>query len=226
MIDYQGIVAGVLQGAGAPAAAFTTPATWGYAKEIFSAAYKKLPPAQQDVAGAQALVDQAGVPAQPIVVAVDAGNQAGVTAVTSIQDSARQIGLTVDIKTFESAAFAGVLFDPKAREGIDMVFVTSTTDIADPLELYAQALPGSPYEWTGYVNPAFVDPTTQALGVADPTKRAQLVTQGQASFAEQVQVLPVYSPNELLFMSKKITGPPVSSLSSLYYPWAATVGAP
>jgi peptide/nickel transport system substrate-binding protein len=227
VVDYKGIVNAVLQGAGEPAAAFATPATWGYSHDIFAAGYAKLPPASQDVSGAQALIKEAGgAPSQPIVIGVDAGNQPGVAAVTSIQDSARKIGLNVQIKTFESAAFANVLFDPKAREGLDMVFVTATTDLAEPLELYAQGLPGSPYDWTKFANPAFSDPMTQALGEPDPTTRANLVVQGQASFAEQVQLLPVYSPYELLFMNKKITGPPVSSLSSLYYPWAATVGAP
>jgi peptide/nickel transport system substrate-binding protein len=226
VIDYRGIATGILQATGTPAAAAATSSTWGYAKDIFSKAYAALPPAKQDLTKAASLLSEAGIPTQPIVLGVDAGNAAAVAAVTSIQDSARKVGLAVTVKPYPTAAYQGLFFDAKARAGLDGLFATTTADIPDPLELYIQLIPSSSYNFTGYDNHGFTQPITQATSISDPAQRATLITQAQASFADQVQLLPVFAQYELLFMNKKITGPAVSTLGYLYYPWAATVGAP
>jgi peptide/nickel transport system substrate-binding protein len=226
VINYDGIVKGILLGTGIPLAAATPSPTWGYSEDIFAKAYAALPPAKQNSDKATSLLKAAGTPTQPIVLGVDAGNAQSVAAVTSIQDAAKKIGLAVTVKSYPTATYQGLFFDEKARAGLDALFASTTADIPDPLELYIQLVPSSPYNFTGYDNPGFTQPITQAQSVSDPTQRATLVTQAQASFAEEVQILPVYSQNELLFMSKKITGPAVSTLGFLYYPWAATVGAP
>jgi peptide/nickel transport system substrate-binding protein len=226
VIDYQGIVQGVLRGAGAPSTTPTPVATWGYAKATFATAESKLLPAKQDLTLAKKLVAEAGAPAQPIVIAVNAGNQTDEETVASIQDSAKKAGLTVTIKSVPAASYQGLFFDAKARQGIDALMATTTADIPDPLELYIQLIPSSPYNFTGYDNPGFTAPIEQATAVSDPEQRAQLVTQAQASFTDQVQLLSLYAAYERLFMNKRITGPAVSTLGYLYYPWAATVGAP
>jgi peptide/nickel transport system substrate-binding protein len=226
VIDYQGIVQGVLRGAGAPTTTPTPVATWGYAKATFATAESKLLPAKQDLTLAKKLVAEAGAPTQPIVIAVSAGNQTDEETVASIQDSAKKAGLAVTIKSVPAASYQGLFFDAKARQGIDALMATTTADIPDPLELYIQLIPSSPYNFTGYDNPGFTVPIEQATAVSDPEQRAQLVTQAQASFTDQVQLLSLYAAYERLFMNKRITGPAVSTLGYLYYPWAATVGAP
>ena len=51
--------------------------------------------------------------------------------------------------------------------------------------------------------------------------------EGQKSATEQVQLwLPLYNLYQLLYMNKRITGAPVWTFGSLFYPWAATLGAP
>jgi peptide/nickel transport system substrate-binding protein len=63
------------------------------------------------------------------------------------------------------------------------------------------------------------------MTTADDDKRAELTSEAQKSFVENDQFIPLYSPDTTLFMNKDITGPAVSGLQQLYYPWAATIGA-
>ena len=126
-----------------------------------------------------------------------------------------------------AATFQTLFYDPKAREGIDAIYSTSTGDIPEPLEPYLQFVPSSPFNYTGFDNPGYTKPIEEARGVSDPEARAKLVTQAQASAASIVQTfVPLYTTKVLLYLNKRVTGAPVNSLSSLYYPWAATLGAP
>lgn len=226
-IDYKGIVTALLKGTATPTAAGAPPASWGYAKDVFSAGYQALPAATQDLEVAKSLVQQAGTPSQPVVIAYDAADSTAAAVVASIQDTASQVGLTVKLKPLPTTTYQSLFFDPNARKGIDAFFVTSTLDIPDPAELYLQLVPSSPYNYTGFSNPAFTNPIMKAQGEADPATRAELVVQGQASAAEIVQMLlTVYSPNQMVFLNERVTGVPVSTLCALYYPWAATLGAP
>lgn len=226
-IDYDGITAGLLQGTATPAAAVIGEGYWGYAKETYAAAYAALPPAKQDLEAAKGLVQAAGAPTAPIVLAFDAGDTIAASIVASIQDSAKQIGLTVELKPLPAATLATVWYDPEARKGIDAVYSTSSGDIPEPLEVYGQFVSSSPLNYTGFVNPAYDEPIEQARGVSDAEERAALVAQGQAASVEIVQsFLPLSHNQVLLYLNDRVTGAPVNSLSSLYYPWAATLGAP
>jgi peptide/nickel transport system substrate-binding protein len=226
-IDYQGIIAAIMKGAAIPAPALPTSVTWGYAKATFQQANDALPPAVQNLDGARKLVTEAGAPTEPIVIAYDSSDDTMASVLASVQDSAKQVGLDVQLKPMPTSTYLTLYYDKKVREGVDMFAVTSTFEVPDPLELYFQMLSPGPYNYTGYNNPEFNDPIREALGVSDPQKRAELVTQGQASATEQVQLwLTVYNPYQLLYLGDKITGAPVWTFGSLYYPWAATLGAP
>jgi len=225
LVDYNGIVKVVLGGAGAPETSIAPSSTWGYAAATFADGHSKLRPAAQDLTLARQLLAQAGIPAKPIVIAVNADNHEMVQTVTAIQDSARQLGLQIDMRSLPTATYNSLFFDTKARAGIDAMMSFVTVDAPDPLELYIQVLPGL-YDYDGYNDQAFVGPMTEATGVSDSVQRAQLVVQAQATYINDVAILPVYSSYVRLFMNKRITGPSVSILGYLYYPWAATVGAP
>jgi len=225
LIDYNGIVKVVLGGAGTPETSITPSDTWGYASSTFADGHAKLRSAAQDLGLAKQLLAQAGIPTQPIVIAVNADNHEMVQTVTAIQDSARQLGLQITLRSLPTATYNNLFFDAKARAGIDAMMSFVTVDIPDPLELYIQVIPGL-YDYDGYADQAFLGPITEATGVSDPTNRAQLVVQAQATYINDVAILPVYASYVRLFMNKRITGPAVSVLGYLYYPWAATVGAP
>lgn len=226
-IDYEGITTGLLQGTAVPAASVVGPAYWGYAEDTYAAAYDALPQGQQDLDGAKALVEAAGAPSAPIVVAFDAGDSIAASTVASIQDSAKQVGLAVELKPLPAATLVTLFYDPAAREGVDAIYSTSSGDIPEPLEAFAQFVSTSYLNYTGFVNPAYDEPLAQARGEADPEARAALVAEAQAAAAEIVQTfLPLSHNKVLLYLNNRVTGAPVNSLSSLYYPWAATLGAP
>jgi len=226
-IDYDGITRAILKDTATPAAALVGSAYWGYAKDTYSAAWDALPPAKQNLDSAKSLVQAAGAPSAPIVVAFDSGDTIAASVIASVQDSAKKVGLTVSLKAMPAATFQTLFYDPKAREGIDAIYSTSTGDIPEPLEPYLQFVPSSPFNYTGFDNPGYTKPIEEARGVSDPEARAKLVTQAQASAAAIVQTfVPLYTTKVVLYLNKRVTGAPVNSLSSLYYPWAATLGAP
>lgn len=225
-IDYEGITTGLLQGTAVPGASVVSPAYWSYAKETYAAAYEALPAAEQDLDGAKALVEAAGAPSAPIVVAFDSGDTIAASTVASIQDSAKKVGLTVELKPLPAATLVTLFYDPAAREGVDAIYSTSSGDIPEPLEVFSQFVSTSYLNYTGFVNPAYDEPLAEARGVADPQARAALVAKGQAAAADIVQTfLPLSHNKVLLYLNNRVTGAPVNSLSSLYYPWAATLGS-
>lgn len=170
---------------------------------------------------------EAGAPSQPIVLAFDSGDAIAASVVASIQDSAKKAGLTVELKPMPFATLITLFYDPSARKGIDMTYSTSSGDVPEPLEVYGQFVSSSPLNYTGFVNPDFDGPLAQARATADPEQRAALVAQAQASSVGMVQsFLPLVYNQTLLYLNKRVTGAPVNSLSALYYPWAATLGAP
>lgn len=226
-VDYDGITKGLLQGTATPEAAAATAAYWGYAKDTFQKGYDALPPAKQDLAGAKALVAQAGAPSAPIVIAFDSGDSIAASVVASIQDSAKKVGLQVTLKPVPPATLVTMWYDPTARKGVDAIYSTSSGDLPEPLEAYGQFLSTSPLNYTGFVNPVWDTALEKAFVTTDPQARAALIVQAQASAADLVQsFLPLASNQTLLYLNKRVTGAPVNSLSSLYYPWAATLGAP
>ena len=69
-----------------------------------------------------------------IVIAIDAGNETGLSAVTSIQDSAKQVGLELRIKTFDAGAFV--------------------LDVREPDEWVAGHIPGARnLPWSDHLDP-------------------------------------------------------------------------
>ena len=168
-VDYSGIVNAILKGAATPWPVLPSSVTWGYAKDAFQQANDALPPATQNLAGAKELVQEAGAPTQPIVIAYDSSDDTSASVLASVQDSAKKIGLDVELRPMPTSTFLTIYYDKKVREGVDMFMVTSTFEVPDPLELYFQMLAPGPYNYTGYENPKFNDPIKQAIGVNNPS---------------------------------------------------------
>jgi peptide/nickel transport system substrate-binding protein len=225
LIDYDGIVSGVLNGAGAPAASIAPAAAWGAASDIYSAAYDKLPPAKQNLDRAKELIASAtSPPTRPIQIGVTSDDEQVLKAAQAIQSTAAGLGLDIVVKVLPPAEFTSLFFDAKAREGYDLLMNTVTVDVPDPLELYVQLAPPSPYNIAGIDNPTYVDPLEQARSETDADARAASVVKAQQSFADNVYGFPIYSEYSRVFLNNRLTGVPVSALGRLYYPWAATLG--
>ena len=225
VVDYAGITAGVLGGYAQPAKTFAPEATWGYAPDIFKDGDADLAGGKQDVDAARKLVEEAGgAPNEPIVIAVNSDDISIVNAVTTIQASAKTIGLKVEIRKLPAAEFTDLFFNEEARKGVNVMVNNVTVDAADPLELLIQLIPGSPYDYTGLDDKRFADAATKAAETTDDQERARLTNAALKIYNDQVYGIPLYSQDARLFLNNAVTGAPVNSLSQWYYPWAATVG--
>ena len=224
-LDREGIVAAAVNGRAEPLAAIVAPSSWGYAQETFQAAWDQLPPPTSNLEEAQALVEEAGVPDEPIVLANLAEDEELLIISTALQDAARELGMELEIRTLPVGKYAPLFFDAEAREGIDMFLTGWYTDIPEPLNMYGTIFTsdgGSNYN--GYSNPEYDALIDEALGTDDVEARAELINQAQAISVEDVPWIPLYAPNVRLFLGDRITGAPASFVY-LYYPWAAEIGA-
>jgi peptide/nickel transport system substrate-binding protein len=225
-IDYQGIVKTVLQGTGEAIPTLVTPATYdGYAQSVWEQGVKDVPAPSQDLAGAKALVKQAGgPPKQPIVIAYRPSNQLYTQVLDSLQSSAAKVGIKIVLRGIPDSTYANLFDDPKARVGLDGLITLNYTDVPDPLEFYTQiAIPNVPENFDGYDDTQVVNLLGQARASGDPTTRAQLTVKAQTLMAKQVIWIPIVGVNTRLFMNNRITGAP-STFDYLYYPWAADLG--
>src|SRR5690606_3795801 len=68
-IDYEGIRDGVFASAAEVNKTFTPKAAWGYSEAIYQTAWDQVEAGATDLDRAQALVEDAGAPAEPIVLA-------------------------------------------------------------------------------------------------------------------------------------------------------------
>ena len=224
VIDYQGIVQGILGGAGESTAVLTPALVWGDFQKERQEAMSSAPPAVQDLEGAKALVAEIGAPIPPIRIAVSADDVQIASTLAAVQHSAAEAGLTVEFQRVPAQEIMNFLYDPAARERFDLYTGMVTSEIPDPLELYSQIAPGAPYNFANINDPAFVDPLNAALAESDAQKRAALTAQAEKGLTEGAYYFPLYAPYSRVFLGKRITGAPVSTLSQLYYPWAALIG--
>ena len=212
-----------------PLSSIATPTTWGYAREIFAAAYGELgvkPTA--DLEAAKALVREAGVPSETITVWSSAERREANAAASYIADVGRELGLKMKVQTVPIQVYATWLFDPAVRAKTDLALTVWWTDVAEPLQaLWAIVDPRGVTNYNGYRNPDAIRPLAKAFGEGDDAARARLVTEAQhVMFAEDMMWIPLVNVDTPTWMSKRITGGPVGLPGAFYTPWAAFVGAP
>ncbi|MYS80744.1 ABC transporter substrate-binding protein [Embleya scabrispora] len=223
-IDYKGIVQQIYKGTASPLRAYVGPGTWGYAPDVYTAAYKALTEPHTDLDAARKLVQDAGAPKDEIVIAAVSDFPLYAQLATVVQDAGKKIGLNVRLQGFPTSTYTTFFFEKDARNQVDAFFTTNYTDIPEPLQMYRGFRPGDFYNYDGYDNPEVTKKLDEALRTTDDTARARLVTEAQARITTDSAVLPIVEPANRLFMSKRITGAPASFVY-LYYPWAADVGA-
>jgi peptide/nickel transport system substrate-binding protein len=218
----------IFQGTAAPTKAFAPPNLWSYANSTFAAGYAKLPSTATNVDKAKELVKQAGSPKQSMSLLVNADDVAATQTATLIQAAATSIGLNVKISPLPAAQTIAISFDAKRAAQYDMiVFVSSYSDVADPLEFNLSVLhTAGAFDISGYSNKkvdAWVD---QARATLNPTKRAELINKAQAQgIGRDLAQFCLVNYAERLFMNNRITGAVPSLPSQLYYPWARDLGS-
>jgi peptide/nickel transport system substrate-binding protein len=227
-IDRPAIAKSIFKGTATPIYSLVFPTVWSYGKDSLAAAYAALPNRTVDTAKAKQLVAQAGNPTQPLLVLVSAGDPSAVSIAEYVQAAVSSIGLKVKIVQQPPAQALAIPFEPNARKHYDLMLqISGYYDIPEPLEQPLMGwLPGALFNYNNYHDPKVGSLLHQASATADPNARAALVNQAQAiAQGQQIATLPLVNFDERLFMNNRITGATASLPSSLYYPWAADVGA-
>jgi peptide/nickel transport system substrate-binding protein len=223
-IDRQGIVDTVNGGTGEPARAIANPGSWGYAPEVFAAAWDALPEVTVDVAAGTALAEDAGIVGETLVLATTNEILAIANATNIVADAAKQIGLEVELQTVSAANYINLFIDPAAREGVDGFVTVNYPDFADPAALYASfVLANGSQNYNGYENPDVTALMNEARSTADDAARAELVSEAQEIIMEELPWIGLVVPATVLATSADLTGAP-SSFVYMNAPWAATLG--
>ncbi|MEU1232176.1 ABC transporter substrate-binding protein [Streptomyces sp. NPDC005828] len=224
-LDRSGFVRAGLGGAGTVTTSLTTRAAWaGASEQTRQAAFGGLPPAAQDIEKAKALIKEAGATGKTLTVATSSIGQDVSLLATAIQAAGTQIGLKINLKTIAPNAFTALFTDPKAREGIDMFPLTYYDSITDPLDLLTNFKTGAYMNFADFSDKGYDALVDQAAAVYEPDQRMKIETEMQKRVAEQLPWIPVAEWPTAVFLNKRITGAP-TTISYMYYPWAADVGA-
>lgn len=226
VLDRDSIASVVFGGAAVPAGTPIQPGAYGYARETFAAAGERLAPPAVDLDKARALVTEAGAAARrPIAIAVMADVRAYGQAAQTLQDAARRVGLDVKVEAIPAAQFTNLYFDKGARAPYDLFVVQQYgAGVAEPLISLSEFTPLSAYNYGELDDPVVNRGVEQGMGAYDDDRRAELATQAEQALIEAHGLIPVVNLLTSVYQGPKITGS-VASLSYLYYPWAADVGA-
>lgn len=224
-LDRSGFVKAGLGGAGTRTSSLTPRAAWaGASEQTRKAAFDALPPSKRDIEKATKLIKEAGATGKTLTVATSSIGQDVSLLATAVQAAGTQIGLDIRVKSIAPNAFTALFTDPGAREGIDLFPYTSYMNITDPLDLLANFKSGAYLNFAGYSDKAYDKLVDRATAVYEPEKRMRIEAELQKRAGEQVLWIPVAEWPTAVFLNKRITGAP-TTISYMYYPWAADVGA-
>ncbi|MEZ0068138.1 peptide/nickel transport system substrate-binding protein [Streptacidiphilus sp. MAP12-20] len=224
-LDRAGFVKQGLAGNGKVTGALSGRTAWtGASADTLKTAFDELPSTQPDLAKAKELIKEAGATGKTITVATSAIGQDVSLMATAVQAAGTEIGLNVQVKTIAPNAFSALFTDPKARVGIDLFPETYYLSVTDPMDLLANFQTGNYQNYPGYSNPAYDKLVRQATATYDRAQRLAIEAKLQQIAVNQNLWIPAAEWPTALFMNKRITGAP-TTVSYLYYPWAADVGA-
>ena len=222
--DREGVISAAFHGKASVPRAIANPGTWGYAPDVFSAAWDALPEPTQDVDGAKAMVEAAGATGKPIVLVTSNELAPIMTMANAVKAAAEDIGLTVELRTVSAANYINLFIDPSAREGIDGFITINYPDYADPAALLATfGRPDGSQNFNGYSNDEVTALFEEARTTADPAARATLVTQAQAVLQQELPWIGIANPDTVLVTNADLTGAP-ASFTYMFSPWPAGLG--
>lgn len=224
-LDREGIVQAAAGGVGEVTDVLTTESVWvGADPAAVDTAFEDVDHYAHDVEAAKALVEEAGVAGEEIVIvtAPISGEFAVISQATAA--AAESIGLTARIESVTPGAYTTLFSDPTAREGVDLFFTNWYLSSPDPLEMYAVLRTGEFSNYGGWSDPEYDAVVNEAMAIDDPAGRSVKTAEAQQIANAQVPWLPLYTAPMSLFLGDRITGV-APSIAFMYYPWAATIGA-
>ncbi|MEU7742225.1 ABC transporter substrate-binding protein [Nonomuraea sp. NPDC049158] len=224
-VDRAGIAKSGFAGLARPWKVPVGAGAWSYEKQAFQAAYDQLAgaPETPSLDEAKKLVQEAGTPKEPIVVATN-GDETRTVIANAVVDAAKKIGLTAQIKTVPPSEFGSFYTDKALRAQVDLVPDDWYITKSDPIGFYDNGLTGSANNWVGFSSPEYDALVAKALAGTDDAQRAKDVIELQRRFtADMVWISLVEVPSAVV-LGGKVTGPPASQVY-MGYPWAADLGA-
>jgi peptide/nickel transport system substrate-binding protein len=224
-IDRQPLIDQLYKGAARLPRALSGPGSWGYARGVFQAAWDALPDPVVDLAGAKALIKEAGAEGKTIRLGTSAELLPLNTEAQAVQSAAQSIGLKAELQSTSAQNYINFFIDPAARKNVDGFFTINYGDYADPAALLSTiVLKDGSQNFGGYDNPEVTKEMEAARGEADDTKRAEHVVAAQKIITDEVVWIPMTVPDTVLVMNKAITGAPTSFVY-MFGPWLSSLGA-
>lgn len=187
-------------------------------------AYSGLPATGRDIAQARQLIEQAGASGKTITMVSSPFGPDVEMLAQAYASAGTEIGLNVELKTVSPDAYTALFSDATAREGIDAFPETFYLSVTDPLQLYTNFETGNFQNYQGYSNPAYDALVAEASAEYDPVKRAAITAKLQQLASTELLWVPIVEWPSSMFVNKRITGSS-PSISYMYYPWAADMGA-
>jgi peptide/nickel transport system substrate-binding protein len=223
-LNRDGIAKTVFQGAADPLYRVSGPGTWGYAADTYKASYAALPTAQ-DVEQAKSLVAAAGAQGKKATFAYPAGDPQSQQIATVTQQTAKSIGLDLEIKGLPNQQYGALFADPSARAGYDAILTKNYIELPEPQlldTLYGST--GGGTNFSGYSNKTVDDALVAARGTQDDTARAKAVLTAEEQLSKDLPSIPVVTPRATVFLNRKLTGATLT-FSYMTSAWAAAIGA-
>jgi len=224
-IDRPSIVDSVFSGHAVLNKTFTPPSAWDpEAIDIYQAAYDEIPGDEPDIEGAKALLEGKEGLDKPLVMAMLAGSEEELRLSSIVQQAAKDIGITIELKPLNAMDLANVFYVPEYREGIDLVMTWGWLDIPDPLDYTSLFFgEGALFNWIDYRNAEVEALLDEARQTFDPTQRAEKFVAAQAIYTADTVVVPLVNPDQSLYMSDRISGAPCS-FAYMWIPGLAMLG--
>ncbi|SED27134.1 peptide/nickel transport system substrate-binding protein [Amycolatopsis tolypomycina] len=226
-VDRDGIAKVVFNGAGQANYTELTPMTWPTAERaVYQPAYDQWVKARSyDVNAAKQLVKESSYDGSELVLAIQGGDEASSRVAQLFQQQASAIGVKIKIQTMQPLVFAQASYDATKRAGVDLLYTSNFNSQQNPLEpLGFDLLPGQPYNYTDFDDPAVTKLLGDARASFDPKQRAELIVQAQALYEPKSAMISLVSTNTATFLSNKLTGA-VTSFAYWSMPQMAYVGA-
>ncbi|MEU6624910.1 ABC transporter substrate-binding protein [Streptomyces litmocidini] len=224
-LDRKNIIKAAAGGVGVPAKAPAARGAWALVPEKTAELYDTLPEPVYDVEAAKKLVQEAHASGRRVTLVTSTLAPEISVVANAVQAAGRQIGLDVVLKPVSPDAYSSLFVDPDAREGLDLVITNGYDNTPDPLEFYQYLRTGDFGNYGRWSNAEFDVAFDRANSEPDPAKRAELTARLQKIALDELPVIPVYEAPYSVFLGKRITGAP-TGIAQLYFPWAATIGAP
>ncbi len=225
-VDREGLAKVIFNGAAEANYTMLSPGIWDpEAYDQWKQAYQPYVQANAyDVEAAKKLVAESGYSGEPIQLVIQAGDSTQEQTGQLIQEEARAVGITIEIKTLQPLEYSNIWIDPQARKPYDLYVVMAFNGRPDPVELLNFVFVTPVYNYTEYNNPQVTALIEEARASSDPAKRTDLLIQAQTIYEPDNVLTSLVMPYEISYLNGDYTGM-ITSFNYAFLPSLATIGS-